>query len=122
MANNRKNNLKEGQPHALAPYEKVRSMTIEKNAQKFRDLGLFDIAQQMRDKNKRFAKGKENVNCNQDDQDYVPENDHDSNDDEVEISRVKKVATEATTNSAAKSIPKKVLLSNYHSSFLCLVF
>uniref|UniRef100_A0A803N8D5 DUF4216 domain-containing protein n=1 Tax=Chenopodium quinoa TaxID=63459 RepID=A0A803N8D5_CHEQI len=57
----------------LTSYEKVRSMTIEKNAQKFRELGLDKIAQQLLEKSKNFAKGKENVNSNVDDPDYVPD-------------------------------------------------
>uniref|UniRef100_A0A803LSP6 Uncharacterized protein n=1 Tax=Chenopodium quinoa TaxID=63459 RepID=A0A803LSP6_CHEQI len=80
----------------LAAYEKVRSMTIERNAQKFRELGLDKIAQQLLEKNKNFAKGKENVNSNVDDQDYVPDEENCDQDEEFEMSR------EATT-----SIPKK---------------
>uniref|UniRef100_A0A803NA32 Transposase n=1 Tax=Chenopodium quinoa TaxID=63459 RepID=A0A803NA32_CHEQI len=57
----------------ITPYEKVWSMTMEKNAQRFRELRLDKIAQQLLEKNKNFAKGKKNVNSNVDDPDYVPD-------------------------------------------------
>uniref|UniRef100_A0A803MY38 Uncharacterized protein n=1 Tax=Chenopodium quinoa TaxID=63459 RepID=A0A803MY38_CHEQI len=96
MTNNGSKKPEIASKSTLAPYEKVRSMTIERNAQRIRELGLDKIAQQLLEKNKNFAKGKENVNSNVDDQDYVPDEENCDLDEELEMSR------EATT-----SIPKK---------------
>lgn len=100
----------------LNPYEKVRSSIMEKNAQKFKELGLEQIAQQLMDSLTARTKGKQNDNNvdndNQDyqpadlnDQDYQPVDDDDHDSDEENSNVLKKEAPA----SSSRSLPNKVL-------------
>lgn len=97
-----------------ADYEKQRSMTIEKNSLKFKELGLDKLADQLLAKSKNMqSKGKEKHKATKSNEaDYFPEEDQydddDSEDEFFELSNNDRQETDGLMGS--KSMPKKVLI------------
>lgn len=105
----------------LTDYEKQRFMTIEKNALKFKELGLDKLAMQLLEKNKSCnSKRKEKLKVViENDDDYVPDLDQDEDSEEDLFENFEDMEEASVlVRSTIESAPKKVLNVMSASFFL----